>query len=99
MRFDALALLLVTTLACCAPCDRPALQRDEAFRQATMYLDQMAQHYDFGKTGPVLAKEDLDPDTKLWTFEFRANDCVILIATDACDGADVSGVNAACKSK
>jgi hypothetical protein len=81
------------------PCDRPALPRDEALRHAQVYLDQMAEHYDFGNSGPLLTKEELDPKTKLWSFEFRAGDCIVLIGTDDCNGTDVSGLNAACKSK
>lgn len=96
---SCVVLSIAVAAAGCGPCDRPALPREEAFRQAEAYIDQMKEQYEFGKAGPILAKEELDRPNNLWTFEFRANDCLVLIATDACGGADVSGINAACKAK
>jgi hypothetical protein len=57
----------------------------------------MAKDYDL--SGVQLVGETEDRDSHVWTFDYKAGECRILIATASCDAADVSGINAACKAK
>ena len=87
---------IIRVIASCTHSKLPTA-RDAALTSAQAYLEQMAKDYDL--SGVQLVGETEDRDRHLWTFDYKAGECRILIATASCDGADVSGINAACKAK
>lgn len=88
---------MVLTLGLVGCCSDPTLPRDEALTTANQYLDQ-SQYMAFPER-PRVTEEVFDLEAKSWSFTFESAACKIIVIADRCKGADVGGMNAACKRK
>ncbi len=77
-------------------CNSKPLERSEALRNATVFLQSMSRDFELGDPPPLLVEEQYDSVREAWMFTFRNTACEVAIITDRCQGTEVGGMTEGC---